>query len=138
MLAELIARFEQKRATVGIVGLGYFWLPPMRRFGEVGLGPLGFDLDEHKVGSLNERLSYIEHVADQSIARVRAAGFSATTEFSRADEAWNKCSTIAPRTATATYDGAAWALIGSRTSFRRSRIRIRKLRGFRIGNTLRV
>lgn len=137
MLADLVARLAQK-ATIGIVELGDVGLPYMLRFGKVGFRPVGFDLDENKLGSLNDGRSYIEHIAGQSIAQARTTGFSATTDFCRAGEAWYKCSTIAPRIAMAPYVGTASALIGGRTAFRCSRTRIRKHRRFRIGNALRV
>ncbi|MDP2782163.1 hypothetical protein [Devosia sp.] len=135
MLADLIVRFEQKKATVG---LGYVGLPPMLRFGEVGFHPVGFDLDESKVGSLNEGRSYIEHIADQSTAQARAAGFSTTTDFSRVGEEGYARSTIETRISMAPYAGTASASIGGRTAFRCTRPRISKHRRFRVGNALLV
>ena len=80
-------RIENKEAVIGIVGLGYVGLPLMLRFAEVGYKVLGFDIDQRKVDTLHANQSYIEHISADSIAAARAAGFEATTDFSRAGEA---------------------------------------------------
>ncbi len=80
-------RIADKSAVIGIVGLGYVGLPLMLRFAEVGYKVLGFDIDQSKVDALHAGKSYIEHISADSIASARAAGFEATTDFSRAPEA---------------------------------------------------
>ena len=80
-------RIADKSAVIGIVGLGYVGLPLMLRFAEVGYKVLGFDIDQSKVDALHAGKSYIEHISANSIASARAAGFEATTDFSRAPEA---------------------------------------------------
>lgn len=80
-------RIADKSAVIGIVGLGYVGLPLMLRFAEVGYKVLGFDIDQTKVDALHAGKSYIEHISADSIASARAAGFEATTDFSRAPEA---------------------------------------------------
>ena len=87
MKAQLLEKIASRRAVVGIVGLGYVGLPLMLRFSEVGFRVLGFDIDKSKVEALNAGRSYIEHIAAGEVARARAAGFEATTDFSRAGEA---------------------------------------------------
>ncbi|HRE13631.1 MAG TPA: nucleotide sugar dehydrogenase [Usitatibacteraceae bacterium] len=87
MKAKLLEKIASRRAVVGIVGLGYVGLPLMLRFSEVGFRVLGFDIDKSKVEALNAGRSYIEHIAAGEVARARAAGFEATTDFSRAGEA---------------------------------------------------
>ncbi|MFO7674794.1 MAG: nucleotide sugar dehydrogenase [bacterium] len=83
---RLINRLNRKESVIGIVGLGYVGLPLMLRFEEVGYRVLGFDIDEDKVARLNRGETYIAHIPAASIARARAAGFEATTDFSRAAE----------------------------------------------------
>lgn len=87
MKTAFLNRITDKSAVIGIVGLGYVGLPLMLRFAEVGYKVLGFDIDQSKVDALHAGKSYIEHISADSIASARAAGFEATTDFSRAPEA---------------------------------------------------
>ena len=82
-----IGKFRDKTATIGIVGLGYVGLPLMLRYAETGFKVLGFDIDAEKVNKLNNGETYIEHITADKIAAARAAGFEATTDFSRIGEA---------------------------------------------------
>jgi len=84
---SLIEKLNNKSAIIGIVGLGYVGLPLVLRYAEVGYKVLGFDIDKVKVNSLNQGLSYIEHISSESIAGSLKLGFEATTDFSRASEA---------------------------------------------------
>lgn len=86
MLSNLIARINEKKAIVGIVGLGYVGLPLVLRFNEVGFRVIGFDIDAAKVEALNSGRSYIEHITTAQIAKATASGFEPTTDFSRASE----------------------------------------------------
>ncbi len=87
MKQTLIEKLNNKSAIIGIVGLGYVGLPLVLRYAEVGYKVLGFDIDKVKVSSLNQGLSYIEHISSESIACSLKLGFEATTDFSRASEA---------------------------------------------------
>ncbi len=87
MKETLIEKLNNKSAIIGIVGLGYVGLPLVLRYAEVGYKVLGFDIDKVKVNSLNQGLSYIEHISSESIAGSLKLGFEATTDFSRASEA---------------------------------------------------
>ncbi|MGK5057249.1 nucleotide sugar dehydrogenase [Janthinobacterium sp. LB2P49] len=86
-LNQLISKFENGNAVIGIVGLGYVGLPLMLRYADVGFKVLGIDIDMVKVDKLNQGISYIEHISAESINAARAKGFEATTDFSRATEA---------------------------------------------------
>lgn len=81
-----IAKFKNKEALIGILGLGYVGLPLMLRYNAIGFRVLGIDIDESKVDKLNAGQSYIEHIPAASIAAAQQSGFSATTDFSRASE----------------------------------------------------
>jgi UDP-N-acetyl-D-glucosamine dehydrogenase len=87
ILEQLIAKFNDRRGVIGIVGLGYVGLPLMLRYAAVGFKVLGIDIDAAKVDRLNRGQSYIEHISAKSIAEARDSGFEATTDFSRAGEA---------------------------------------------------
>ncbi|MBU0877799.1 MAG: UDP-N-acetyl-D-glucosamine 6-dehydrogenase [Gammaproteobacteria bacterium] len=81
-----VAKFKNKEALIGIVGLGYVGLPLMLRYNAIGYQVLGIDIDEDKVGKLNAGESYIEHIPADKIATARQRGFEATTDFQRVSE----------------------------------------------------
>jgi UDP-N-acetyl-D-glucosamine dehydrogenase len=85
-LEQLTTRLRERDAVIGIVGLGYVGLPLTLRYAEAGFRVLGIDIDGDKVQRLNRGESYIRHIATTDVARARANGFEATTDFSRAGE----------------------------------------------------
>ena len=66
---------------MGIIGLGYVGLPLARAFVERGIAVLGFDVDPVKVAKLEEGQSYIGHIPDSTIRRIREQRFEATTSL---------------------------------------------------------
>ncbi len=84
---ELLARIQNRTATVGIIGLGYVGLPLARAFARAGFAVLGFDIDQHKVDKLNAGRSYIKQIPDATVAEMRANRFAATDDFRRLGEA---------------------------------------------------
>jgi len=84
---SLITKLHDKSATIGIIGLGYVGLPLSLRFAEAGYKVIGFDIDPSKTRQLNKGHSYIRHFADEKVKVAIAAGFEASTDFSRAREA---------------------------------------------------
>lgn len=87
MTSQIVKKYEEKVAVIGIVGLGYVGLPLMLRYSEIGFKVLGIDIDQAKVDCLNKGESYIEHIPSSSISKAVGEGFEATTDFSRASEA---------------------------------------------------
>lgn len=85
-LETAIAKFRNKEAVIGIVGLGYVGLPLMLRYMDSGFRVLGIDIDAEKVDQLNAGKSYIEHISADRISVAKMAGFEATTDFRRAGE----------------------------------------------------
>ncbi len=82
-----VARFRDRSALVGVVGLGYVGLPLMRAAAETGFRAIGFDIDRVKVDEINAGRSYIRHIASDRIAALRRAGrIDATDDFSRLAE----------------------------------------------------
>ncbi|MCK6554773.1 nucleotide sugar dehydrogenase [Candidatus Binatia bacterium] len=61
-MTNLIAKFDQHRAVVGVIGLGYVGLPLVATFAETGFGTIGFDNDNAKVDALHAGESYIRHL----------------------------------------------------------------------------
>jgi UDP-N-acetyl-D-glucosamine dehydrogenase len=71
-----------------IVGLGYVGLPLSLQFARSGVVVLGLDVDAAKVEALNRGRSYIKHIPPEMVADVvRRGAFSATSDFSRIQEA---------------------------------------------------
>lgn len=83
----MIARFRDRTATIGVLGLGYVGLPLLRAVAERGFSALGFDIDHSKINVINDGGSYIRHVAPHTIATLRERGcLAATADFSRLAE----------------------------------------------------
>ena len=83
---EYIKKIKSKQATIGIVGLGYVGLPLAQAFCQGGIKLVGFDIDQKKIDMLIARksYSYIKHIADKVIHRMRADElFQVTTDFSQ-------------------------------------------------------
>ena len=63
---------------IGIIGLGYVGLPLAVAFAEAGCEVVGLDVDQEKVGALNDGRSYIEDVPSSALEplgeRLRATG----------------------------------------------------------------
>jgi len=72
---------KQKKAVIGVIGLGYVGLPLAIRFSEEGLKTVGFDVDSNKIIKLNSGKSYINHI---SVSKIQAAiknNFIATKDY---------------------------------------------------------
>jgi len=86
-VAGLAARFLDREATVGIVGLGYVGQPLALCFAEAGMKVIGFDINRDLVDGLNAGRSPIEHIPDDRIADAIASGFTATTDYAEIADA---------------------------------------------------
>jgi UDP-N-acetyl-D-glucosamine dehydrogenase len=78
----LIARFEDKSATIAIVGIGYVGLPLAVTFADAGFHVIGIDPVEEKVAAVNRGESYIQDVPTTQLARLVNDGYlKATTDY---------------------------------------------------------
>lgn len=79
---SLIAKISQKKAHVGIIGLGYVGLPLVLEFCEAGFTVTGFDVDRDKIALLNQGKSYIKHIKTFRIKEC-SSHFTPTSDFSK-------------------------------------------------------
>jgi UDP-N-acetyl-D-glucosamine dehydrogenase len=86
MSSSLLEKIAERRAKIAIVGLGYVGIPLARRINEVGFPVLGFDVATERISQLNSEQSPIKHIPHSAIVEMRAGGFEATSDFSRASE----------------------------------------------------
>jgi UDP-N-acetyl-D-glucosamine dehydrogenase len=63
-----IAKFNDRSARVGVLGLGYAGLPLTCCFAEAGFETFGFDIDKSKIKKLKAGESYIGHIPGERIA----------------------------------------------------------------------
>lgn len=81
---DLETKIREKKALIGVIGLGYVGLPLLRAFIKSGYSALGFDIDPEKVRLLNSGTSYIGHIPSEWIAEWLAAGkFEAVGDMTR-------------------------------------------------------
>jgi UDP-N-acetyl-D-glucosamine dehydrogenase len=72
---------------IAVVGLGYVGLPLAIQFARANVTVLGLDIDAAKVDSINQRRSYIRHIASDAIEEVvKQDKLSASTDFKRMSE----------------------------------------------------
>ena len=87
MSDELLKKISARRATVGVIGLGYVGLPLAVEFGRGGLRAIGFDVDAARVANVNAGGSHIPDVPTEQVASLVAHGkLEATTDFSKLAE----------------------------------------------------
>ena len=88
---EIKNLITEKRACIGVVGLGYVGLPLIVEFALKDFPTIGFEVDRNKVDALNEGNSHIVDVPSENVRKSLDSGkFKATTDFS----GLNKCDVI--------------------------------------------
>src|SRR5436190_22996244 len=84
---DFIDLIRDKRARVGVIGLGYVGLPLATEFASKGFNATGFEVDENKVQQINAGRSYIGDVQSDVIQQAITAGhLRATTDFDHLKE----------------------------------------------------
>jgi UDP-N-acetyl-D-glucosamine dehydrogenase len=84
MSAELLSKIIERRAVVGIVGLGYVGLPLAVEFARGGFSTIGFEVDHSRIDTINGAGSYIPDVPTEMVrSLVEREKLSATSDFSK-------------------------------------------------------
>lgn len=83
-----LGRIAERKAGVGVVGMGYVGLPLALTFVEEGFRVIGFDIDKKKAEALNAGRTYIKHISAKRIKdALKRKLLEATADFSRIPEA---------------------------------------------------
>tara|TARA_B100000212_G_scaffold341990_1_gene327036 strand:+ start:589 stop:1908 length:1320 start_codon:yes stop_codon:yes gene_type:complete len=79
---KLLNSLKDRKATVGVIGMGYVGLPLAIAYGEAGFNVLGIDIDENKVNKINNSRSYINHISSDRLSSLVDLNFlKATNKF---------------------------------------------------------
>jgi UDP-N-acetyl-D-glucosamine dehydrogenase len=79
---DFLSRIEERKAQIGIIGLGYVGLPLLWTFHEVGFPVKGFDIDPEKIEDLENGKPYIKHLGYDMMERLAGSDTcSGTTDF---------------------------------------------------------
>jgi UDP-N-acetyl-D-glucosamine dehydrogenase len=82
LIDQIEAQYHERKAVLGVVGMGYVGLPLMLAAGAAGYRVVGFDVDQQKVENINAGRSYFKHISSEQIAAVvRERRLRATTRF---------------------------------------------------------
>ncbi len=82
--ADLLVRFNNANAKIGIIGMGYVGLPLALACIKGGFSTTGFDLDYFKVEALSQGKSYLRHIPAEDVKKaVDSNQLDATIDFSR-------------------------------------------------------
>ncbi|NLL87230.1 MAG: UDP-N-acetyl-D-glucosamine dehydrogenase, partial [Syntrophomonadaceae bacterium] len=66
MLKEML---RNKKAILGVIGLGYVGLPLAVEKAKAGYKVIGFDIQPQKVDMVNQGINYIGDVVDEDLAQ---------------------------------------------------------------------
>jgi len=84
---RLDERLSRRKATLGVIGLGYVGLPLAIACHNAGFSVIGFDVRQELADTLNSGRSNLKTVPHERIAKMRADNrFEATTDYDRLRE----------------------------------------------------
>lgn len=84
---DLKNSISEKKAQLGVIGLGYVGLPLAVEMAKAGFNVTGFDVQQKKVDKVNAGENYIGDVVDKDLAvLVKNGKLKATTDFSMLDK----------------------------------------------------
>ena len=77
-----LQKIKEKKAHIGIIGLGYVGLPLAIEFCKTGFQVTGLDIDQEKIDLLSRGKSYINHISGANIKHLnQECKFKGTTNF---------------------------------------------------------
>jgi UDP-N-acetyl-D-glucosamine dehydrogenase len=87
-MSELLKeKIKQKKAKIGVVGLGYVGLPLAIEFARKGYSTLGIDSDQAKIKLIQQKKNYIKDVVNKDfLYAINQGFFKATSSYDRASE----------------------------------------------------
>lgn len=77
----LLDKINEKKAVIGVIGLGYVGLPLTIAFLEKGYRVIGFDIDEVKLDSLKNGQSYLKHLSYDLSHEIDQGVFLPSSDF---------------------------------------------------------
>ncbi len=84
---EVLQKINDRKAVIGVIGLGYVGLPLVREFCKAEFRVVGFDVDETKVKALESGKTYIRHLPGKEFQElIKRKLFSPTTNMDRLKE----------------------------------------------------
>ncbi|RKX32851.1 MAG: UDP-N-acetyl-D-glucosamine dehydrogenase [Candidatus Zixiibacteriota bacterium] len=84
MINNLIQKIKNRKAKIGIIGLGYVGLPLAVEFSEAGFTVIGHDISIGKIKLINSGKSDIDDVSDEAVKKlVKSGKLIATDEFQK-------------------------------------------------------
>ena len=87
-MEALLASYREKKAILGVIGLGYVGLPLSLAAVRAGFKVIGFDINAERVNRISNGEAVIRHIAPETIASsIRSRKFEPTDDFSRLREA---------------------------------------------------
>ena len=69
-----LQKIKEKKAHIGIIGLGYVGLPLAIEFCKTGFQVTGLDIDQEKIDLLSQGESYIKHISGEKIKHLNEEG----------------------------------------------------------------
>lgn len=84
---DLLKKIEDRKAVIGVMGLGYVGLPLVREFCAGGMRVIGFDIDDRKVSMLKAGKTYIRHLPGVHFQQlIKQKLFTPTTDMNLLSE----------------------------------------------------
>ena len=71
---DIVKKIIKKKASIGIIGLGYVGLPLSILCVKKGFKVFGFDIDKSKIDKINSKVSYIERIKNKDIEILNKKG----------------------------------------------------------------
>lgn len=80
-LPELLDRIANRTAKVAVIGQGYVGLPVAMRSAEMGFPTIGYEIDKTRCGSLQDGISYVEDIPDDTLSSLLGRTYTPTSDL---------------------------------------------------------